>query len=290
MPTRRSFVSLLAAAGVAPSVARAQATGPGTLDVADRRGATPDPIRVFLHRPAAWTPDRRIVVVMHGVRRNADRYAENWAPLADEHGFLLVVPEFDARKFPRAAFYNFGGMRDEDGEPRPKAEWTFGVIDTVVDAVRRHFGATRETFSLYGHSAGAQFVHRFVMFHASPRLEMAVAANAGWYTLPRFGERFPYGLDGTRTTPADHAAMLRRPLILQLGDRDTDPDHPALRRNARADRQGTYRFARGEFMMAIAREEAARLGVPLAWKEHVTPGVGHSDAGMGRDAARLLFG
>jgi len=50
--------------------------------------------KVHLTRPAGLTADRPIVFVMHGMRRNADDYRDQWHELAKEHNFLLVVPEF----------------------------------------------------------------------------------------------------------------------------------------------------------------------------------------------------
>jgi pimeloyl-ACP methyl ester carboxylesterase len=230
-----------------------------------------------------------VVVVLHGVERDADRYRDQWRPLADQHGFLLVVPEFSQAKFPGDTWYNFGGMVDEQGRSRPKAEWSFGVIDRVVADVRARAGAERKTYSLYGHSAGAQFAHRFLLFAASPSVDMVVAANAGWYTLPVADEAFPYGLKGSPAGEADVRAFFARPLVLQLGEEDTNREHRTLRRTPEADRQGEHRFARGKNFMAVAEREAGRLSVPLAWKLVTVPGVGHSNGKMAEHAARELF-
>ena len=53
-------------------------------------------LRVFYSRPESLASDTPVVFVMHGVRRNADEYRDQWHDLAMEHGFLLVVPEFTA--------------------------------------------------------------------------------------------------------------------------------------------------------------------------------------------------
>jgi hypothetical protein len=49
-------------------------------------------------------------------------------------------------------------------------------------------------YDMYGHSAGAQFVHRYLQFYDSPKVKKAVAANAGWYTFPNEAINYPYGI------------------------------------------------------------------------------------------------
>lgn len=284
-------LGVAAAALVAASTAQAQdlAVGSGRYERTETVGATAERQAVYYHRPTAWTPAGRIVVVMHGVNRDADRYRDEWRPLADQHGFLLIVPEFSTAKFPGDAWYNFGGMVDAAGVPRPREGWSFGVLDRVFADVRAATGATRQTYSLYGHSAGAQFVHRYLLFAPSPTVDMAVAANAGWYTMPLFDEPFPYGLKNSPATEVEVRAFLARPLVLQLGESDTNPHHSSLRRRPEADRQGLHRFARGLNYLAVGKREAARHGVPLAWKAVTVPGVGHSNGKMAEHAARELF-
>ena len=287
----RTYALLLAIAAVAGSPAQAQnlATGSGQFERDEAAGATAERQRVFYHRPEIWTPAGRVVVVLHGVNRDADRYRDQWRALSDQYGFLLIVPEFSQTKFPGDSWYNFGGMVDDQGKPRPRELWSFGVIDRVVAEVRALAGAERQTYSLYGHSAGAQFAHRFLLFGGSTSVDMVVAANAGWYTLPVADEAFPYGLEGSPATEADVRAFLARPLVLQLGEADTDSAHSSLRRTPEANRQGPHRFARGKNFMAVAEVEAKRLGVALAWKLVTVPGVGHSNGRMAEHAAPELF-
>lgn len=287
----QTFALILAIAVVMTSPAMAQhlAAGSGQFEREEAAGATAERQRVFYHRPEAWRPGGRVVVVMHGVNRDADRYRDEWRALADQYGFLLVVPEFSQTKFPGDDWYNFGGMVDEQGKPRDRAQWSFNAVDRVFADVRRLSGAERKGYSLYGHSAGAQFAHRFLLFAASPAVEMVVAANAGWYTLPVADEAFPYGLKGSPATEADVRAFLARPLVLQLGEADTDSEHSSLRRTPDANRQGPHRFARGRNFVAVAEAEARRLEAPLAWRVVTVPGVGHSNGRMAEHAARELF-
>lgn len=283
---RRTFLLAGSAAALTPRWASAATpTGSGVYERAEISGATNEPQRVFFHRPASWKPDRRVVFVMHGLGRNADGYRDAWAPLADRYGFLLICPEFSNSKYPRSAWHTYGGWRETD-DPQRRA---FAVPDRVFAELPARFGVTATKYSLYGHSAGAQFTHRYLLLAPSTNVDQAIAANAGWYTMPVFDQPFPYGLAGTGLTPDDVRRFLTRPLVLQLGEADTDPDHESLRRNASADRQGLHRYARGLNYMAVAKREAEALGVRLAWRVVTVPGADHDNNKMAASAAAVLF-
>lgn len=284
--TRRTFLKLASAAALMPIPVLGAAAGEsGVFERPEAAGATPEPQRVFFHRPAQWRPEGRVVMVMHGVDRDADRYRDEWAPLAEAHGFLLLCPEFSRTKFPKTAWYNLGGMQVTSDPLR----WAFSVPDRVFADARARFGGKADRFSLYGHSAGSQFVHRFLLLAPSPKVDQAIAANAGWYTLPVFDQSFPFGLRNTSVNEAQVEAFLRRPLVLQLGESDTNPEHRTLERSAEADRQGIHRYARGLNFLAVGKREAERRGIELAWRLVTVPGVGHSNRRMATSAAQVLF-
>ncbi|BDG72193.1 alpha/beta hydrolase [Roseomonas fluvialis] len=283
---------LVVAALALPAAARAQpiAPGSGRIEVPEPAGATAAPMPVWFHRPAGWTAAGKVGVVMHGLQRDADRYRDEWRPLSDRDGFLLLVPEFGREKFPGTRWYNFGNLQDEAGRAMPPEAWSFHAFDRVVAAAMQAAGATRPGYVLYGHSAGAQFVHRFLLLTGAPRAEAVVIANSGSYTLPRFDRPFVEGLGGTAADPAVLRAVFARPVILQLGEADTDPNHASLPRQPWAVAQGSHRFARGWHFFDTSRRAAAEAGAPFAWRVVTVPGVGHSNAGMAEAAAPLLFG
>lgn len=295
---RIAMVSLMVTvlcAAIAPSPLKAQTAGvpvpPGSA-VIEVPKAAPDgsAMTVWTYRPAGLRPDDRIVFVMHGVLRNADVYRDNWIEDAKKHRFLLVVPEMTQTQFPRDAGYNFGNMVErQGGAAKPPEQWAWRSIETIFDAVRLGTGSRRDTYAIFGHSAGAQFVHRLVTYAENPRIDAAIAANAGWYTLPVFTEAFPYGLKGSPADDTRVKANFAKPLIVLLGDRDIDPKHPSLRRDEGSDRQGTTRFERGQTYVKVAEAEARRLGVPFNWKVEFVPGVAHDNAGMTAAAVRWLF-
>jgi poly(3-hydroxybutyrate) depolymerase len=256
----------------------------------------PDPrgggrtVTVHTHRPAGYGPDSPILMVVHGRARNGADYRDYFVPESDRRGFLVVAPEFDEAQYPNPYAYNYGNMVDANGNMQPRGEWLFPVLDAVFRDVRQRVGSRRDRFFLFGHSAGSQLVHRMATFGWLDSIERAVAANAGSYTLPVHGEAFPFGLDGSPASEEDLRRLFSRPIIVQLGDSDVDPNDTHLPREPGAMRQGPYRFARGRHYFATAQREAERLGVPLAWHLAIVPGVAHSGQNMAPHAARELFG
>jgi len=246
-------------------------------------------MRVLLHKPGRFTPESPVLIVIHGVKRDAERYRDNWRDIADEHDALLIVPEFTSVMWPKSWGYNLGNIRSSAGAPIPRENWSFTALERAFDAAVAATGSRRTGYSLYGHSAGAQFVHRFVTFTGAPRVEQAVAANAGWYTLPQDDTAFPYGLGGVRITAETLRQAFTTPLTILLGEEDTDTGSRWLRRTPEALMQGPHRFSRGHFYFEAAEGAAAENGVKLQWQLVTVPGVGHSNAGMASAAARILL-
>ena len=84
--------------------------GKWSFEFRDAKGRADRPIRVYTYRPPRCDSTCPIVIVMHGVKRNAYDYIGHWELAADRHRFLVVAPEFGARDWPRAAAYNLGDV------------------------------------------------------------------------------------------------------------------------------------------------------------------------------------
>jgi poly(3-hydroxybutyrate) depolymerase len=243
---------------------------------------------VWYQLPDDVTAETPVVFVMHGVGRDADRYRDEWADLARAGGFIVIVPEFGKADFPGSRGYNTGYFSDEDGTARPRQLWSFAAIEPLFDDVRKRFGTRAARYTLYGHSAGAQFVHRFVLFMPGARIDQAIAANAGWYTMPDPALPFPYGLAGAPVDEAALTAALGQRLTVLLGTADTDRNDPDLRKTPEADAQGPHRFARGQRFFAEGRQAAAARGARFGWQLLTVPDVGHSNGRMAGAAAALV--
>jgi len=231
------------------------------------------PLPVHLYAPERAGPDAPIVLVMHGARRNADDYRDNWIDVARGCDVIIAAPEFSQERFPGSARYNLGGLGGAGEEPP-----AFDVIGTIFEAVQAAYAPETDHFVMFGHSAGSQFVHRFAVFGPDPRLRRAVAANAGWYTTPDPRIAWPYGLGGAPAAPLSLAEIRALPLALHLGEEDNDPDANLLRRTPQALAQGAGRYDRGLHMASLT-----------GWPVTRVTGVGHNNALMVPAAARDLL-
>ena len=244
---------------------------------------------IHAYRPGAGAAGRPVIMVMHGVTRIAADYMDSWVGLAERCGFCLLIPEFSKADWPKSRRYNLGNLFADDGIALPRAASSFAVVEQVFDAAAPVLGSDAATFSLYGHSAGAQFVHRFVTLTGAPRVDRAVAANAGWYTLPDRSLAYPYGLGGVEVDDETLQAGFATEMTILLGQSDSDPDSPDLRKTPEAMAQGPHRLARGRHFIAAAAALAAETGHELSWTSREVPHIGHSDRGMAPHAARILM-
>ena len=272
--------------------APAQLVGTGDYEFDGYAPLSRRPVRVFYHVPEGVRADAPVVFVLHGANRNADDYRDAWIDAADRDGLIIVAPAFRDVFYPQFAL----GEVFADGE-RPSAdtlndpsEWAFAIIEPLFDDVVDRTPSTASTYTLFGHSAGAQFLHRFVMFQPDARFDRAFAANAGWYTLPLDPVEFPYGL-GQTPLEAGPREFFRRELVILIGDQDTNPQSAGLRHTPEADAQGNHRYARAYHFLDTSTTAASEAGVAFSWTLEEVPGVGHDHVGMGAyAAARLVAG
>ncbi|MCK6514411.1 lamin tail domain-containing protein [Myxococcota bacterium] len=243
-----------------------------------------------------------IVFVLHGARRDAEAYLAALTPYVERAGALAIAPTFPLELYPDSEDYTLGlGVDDppsggdyDPAEWRPEDQTTFMELEHLFEAIKATLPGAggRCDYLVFGHSAGAQFTHRLLLFHPTARVRRAVAANAGWYTLPvsEAGDpntEMPYGLTGSPVGQGDVKQALGRELIVLLGQADTataDED-PDLRGTDEAQAQGTNRLERGRHFMATVEG----LGEPHRWAQSELPGAGHNVTQMAGSAAYWLF-
>ncbi len=248
------------------------------------------PVRVFIVVPPQTDSTSRIVSVMHGVDRNAQSYIVPWMNFASVRNRIVIAPEFTSALWPSSRSYNLGNMftaSDTTGSPIPEPQWSFSIVQEIVESVRQGFLLDDSLYDIWGHSAGAQFVHRMVLCKPLARIRVAIAANAGSYTVTDSTIAWPYGVLYSKLgvhTP-ELVAFTLRPLVVMRGTADTVRDSN-LDTSPEADAQGLTRYARAGNFVARARE----LNPNTGWGFYDVPGVGHDQVAMSASAQELLGG
>jgi hypothetical protein len=237
-------------------------------------GAT---LELFTYRPPNCSPGL-LLLVFHGVNRDAGPYRDHARPLADRLCAVVVAPLFDQQRFPRD-LYQYGGIM-HDGRVAGAGHRTVDLLDPLAAWTRTAVGAPQMPYVLLGHSAGAQFADRAAAFTTTEAARIVVANPSTW-VMPSLTVAAPFGFRGVE--PASRAeealrAYLARPLIVLLGQADTGTHNLAMGPEAMA--QGPYRLARGRNAFRAAQGVAASHNWPFGWTLIEVPGVGHNATAM----------
>lgn len=269
-----------------PQPDRAFTQGQGVVAYSGYAPLSHKPIKVHYYIPKGDVTRMPILLVLPGVNRNAADYRQAWLAAADQKGVMVFSLEFPSGTYSGSEYIE-GGMMGAQGL-KPEAEWTFSMIEPLFDFITADLKSSRTTYDLWGHSAGAQFVHRYLLFKPGARIGQAASANAGWYTTPELSVDFPYGLKGTAATAATLQQVLGKKLLLQLGTADTDPNDPNLNHTPGAELQGPHRYARGQHFWQKA-QTASLSGRPFGWQKQEVAGVAHDYTRMAASASALMY-
>lgn len=244
-------------------------------------------IDVYHYAPEGADAQTPIVFVLTGLRRNADEYRDAWIEAADQYNFNIVVPRFSPEDYPGVAGYNLGNLITAEGEVNPTEEWSYSVIDTLYSNLQESGQTERDSYYLFGHSAGCQFVHRMMTFMPDSQAQATICSAAGWWTLPDTDNEWPYGLANapTEISRDEQQALFGKNLLVTVGDKDTDPWHQYLRRNYQAMAQGNHRVERAWVYYKTAEQKANRFGLDFNWAFQTVPDTGHDNAKVASFAA-----
>jgi hypothetical protein len=264
----------------------------GSFTYSDRAAQAERAIRVFYSCPQTGVRDAPIIIAMHGMDRAAAKFRDVMAAQCARNGQTVLVPECDAHQFPDFYAYNFGGVRlpPPSNTVLPREHWNFGIIDRLFAHVRASIGSTRRSFGLFGNSAGAQFVLRYLALTEARAVDAAVAANCGVYMLPDLTAEYPIGMGGLDLDDGHLHSYLGRRLVILLGEADNDPSAPDLPRMDYAMAQGSHRLARGLWHFEHCKNLAERLGVHFGWRLEIAHGAGHVGQQIYGQGADILKG
>lgn len=276
------------------SMAQMPASGTGSFVFNEYSPMKDKPLRVHYHIPQGRTENMPILFTFHGEDRNAATYRDAWLDAANKYGIIIIAPEFDERNFSGANSYNLLNIFQNGESPsvatlNPDSLWTGALLEPLFQYIKLSTRNKYNHYLAFGHSAGAQFLHRYQYFYPNANMKLAFCANAGWYTMPSTNISFPYGLGFTPFNAKQLQAVFSKKIILLLGTADTNPNAAGLRRNPEADAQGTNRFQRGNYFYLTTSNIALNVNTPFAWQKIEIEGVGHDQRIMALNAVPHLI-
>lgn len=250
-----------------------------------------EPLTLYTYKPANYRGGP-LLVVFHGVQRNAEDYRNYAITMAERFGAIVVAPHFDKERFPMAR-YQRGGIQKTDGSPAPREQWTYSLVPKLVAFLRAGEGAPQLPYYLIGHSAGGQFLVRLAAFMPG-EAKRIVAANPGSLVFPTREQDFGYGFGGLPAELSNDEvirAYLAAPLTLYLGTGDVTPEH-SLDVTPPALKQGPHRLARGRACFAAAEALAKAKGWAFNWRRVETADIDHDAKRMfaAAEVEMALFG
>ncbi len=229
--------------------------------------------KVFAIRPAGFEI-AGILVVFHGVDRNADTYRDDAVPVAQRYCLLAIAPLFEEARYPGWR-YQRGGIV-HGGRLQTRSEWTTGLVPGFVAWAQARAGRPNLPSLLIGHSAGAQFLSRVAAYQPGDARRFVIANPSTWVRAS-LDVPAPYGF-GPPFPSVEAEAALRRylalPITVLLGADDTGSRNLSDTEEAQA--QGATRVERGRTVFAEAERTAHAHGWTFNWHLSIVPGVGHN--------------
>lgn len=253
------------------------------------------PLKAYTYKASTFNPQSgKVLFILHGISRNADSYLKAFEAIAEKHGVLAIAPEFPVSLYPDSSDYTRGVYIGNSQVWRNSTNYLYSEIEHLFEAVKTTLNLSECGYYAFGHSAGAQFLHRLNTFLPNNRLISGVAANSGWYTLvsgltsPTADNTFPYGLHSTPVSLSSLSNVFDRHLTILVGEEDTERNS-SLNQSDEADKQGLNRLQRGAYYYADAASIAQVNGFNFNWEFDIVAHAEHDKDQMAASAAYYLF-
>ena len=224
-------------------------------------------IPVFYVAPEEINKNTRLVVVMHGRKRNGKQYRDQWLQKAKELNLFVLVPQFSEKNFPGVYRFNYGNVFTENNQSLPSNKHLFSMIDPLVKFSLKKFKIKSDHWGIYGHGAGAHFVHRYVLHYPEATHTLAIAANLGWY-LSMTDQDWPFGLTNSNIDDEMLKKAFKKYFLLMLGraDTSTKPNSQYVKEHwDTINLQGKHRLDRGRNFFESAVVKSKEVNQFFKW-------------------------
>mgnify|MGYP001235253962 FL=1 len=243
-------------------------------------------VKIFYLTPKKIDINTQILFVIHGNNRNAEDYISAWIPFIENKNIILVAPKFDKKNF--RYFFLLESATSSGEINKNSDEYINKSISLFFNFFKSKYSLDTNKYKMFGHSAGAQFTHRYMLLSDDRRISNAVIANAGWYTFLN-GENFPYGIKNTPIDISnDHIKwFMSNKASLLIGNNDTKLNNVNSSKGAM--RQGITRVDRANTYFKSLVNIADTNNIPFRWSFKVIDGVSHDYTKMTTEAAKILL-
>ena len=243
-------------------------------------------IELFYITPKKIDKDTELLFVMHGNDRNAKDYISAWIPYIQNKNIIVVAPRFDKRNY--RYFFLLESANSSGVINNNSNDYINSSISSFYNFFKSKFSLNTNKYMMFGHSAGAQFTHRYMLLSNDKRISNTVVANAGWYTFLN-GADFPYGINNSPIdiTPSDIRWFMSNRSTLLIGGNDISLNDVNSSRGAI--NQGRTRLDRANNYFNVMIDIADKENIPLRWTYKVVDRVGHDYKKMTFQAAKILL-
>lgn len=243
-------------------------------------------VEILYITPNAINEDTEVIFVIHGNSRNADDYLSAWIPLVQNKNVIIAAPKFDKKNF---RYFFLLESAESNGTINERSDSYINTsISLFFNYFKSRFALNANTYKMFGHSAGAQFTHRYMLLSNDQRISDTVIANAGWYTFLN-GEQYPYGI---KDTPIEISSshirwFMSNKTSLLIGSIDTNLNN--VNSSAGAQKQGITRVDRADNYFKSLIDISDKKEIPFRWRYKVINDVGHDYQKMTPIAASILL-
>jgi dienelactone hydrolase len=236
--------------------------------------------------PARKKPTEVLVVVHgsigpEGALPLAQTFIKRWISDAEQYGLIVVAPAFDAENYhTHNASYRWLWGKEIGADD---------FVNSIVDSYKKVLPYFDGKIYLYGHSAGGQFVNRYVVKHPY-RIHRAVVSAAGRYAFPDTQTPWPSGSGRLKNSDFDiqpesrgwvEAAQLPITIVVGGLDQDTQPERPGQEAESRIERGQDWVKAMNQ--LAIEKQKESNI------KFRLIKGIGHNSDKLTPACSRELF-
>ena len=117
---------------------------------------------------------------MHGRKRNAEEYRDQWLQASQDLNLFVIVPEFSEQNFQAVWGFNYGNIKTKNLEGIQKELHTFMGIEPRASHALEKFKINSKSWGMYGHGAGAKCLKRVVLRHQEASYKRAIPATLRW--------------------------------------------------------------------------------------------------------------